>query len=208
MMRDEFDSSSDEEGSTSSSIPCDTFRIDWLTIPGVINKRPRLAISALPGCRFRAVWRNLEVDITTVQKAVITDVFVLLTNGELMKYRVPRLLSAYADAGICVHHWPFEDGTVPEVDDLMHMIYDLKMALQWESNVLIHCYGGLGRACFVAGCLMLDLNEKLSPEDVVETLRRLRGPGAIQTVKQYNFIMEYREKRDHYLKTSPRSLSR
>ena len=37
------------------------------------------------------------------------------------------------------------------------------------------------------------LDEDLTPEDVIIQMRELRGPRAVQSVKQYNFINEFRE---------------
>jgi len=104
------------------------------------------------------------------------------------------------------------DGHVPAMDDLLHMLQDITLISQTGSKVLIHCFGGLGRACLVAACLLLQLDNKLSPGEAIETIRELRGPGAVQTVKQYNFIHDFRQLRDEYLRLGKaehsRSLSR
>ena len=60
-------------------------------------------------------------------------------------------------------------------------------------RVLIHCYGGLGRAVLVAACLLQVIDEDLTPDDAISQMRELRGPRAVQSVKQYNFISEFRD---------------
>ncbi|XP_036055348.1 cyclin-dependent kinase inhibitor 3 isoform X3 [Onychomys torridus] len=69
------------------------------------------------------------------------------------------------------------------------------------------CYGGLGRSCLVAACLLLYLSDSVSPQQAIDSLRDLRGSGAIQTIKQYNYLHEFRDKLAAYL-SSRDSLSR
>lgn len=188
-------------------------QIDWLPLPSSESRSSTaIAISSLPGCRFRSTWRNLRDDLAQLREARIREVFVLCTPGELVKYRTPSLLASYEDAGISVHHWPIPDGMVPAVDDLLHLLQDMQLIFNTGSKVLIHCYGGLGRACLVATCLLLQLDDEMHPEQAIEKVRQLRGPGAIQTVKQYNFISDFRHLRDTYLQKDDvrfrRSLSR
>uniref|UniRef100_A0A803TPF7 protein-tyrosine-phosphatase n=1 Tax=Anolis carolinensis TaxID=28377 RepID=A0A803TPF7_ANOCA len=45
----------------------------------------------------------------------------------------------------------------------------------------------------VAACLLLQLFDSVSPQQALDSLRDLRGPGAIQTIKQYNYLHDFRE---------------
>ena len=58
--------------------------------------------------------------------------------------------------------------------------------------VLVHCYGGLGRTGVVAACLLLSVDESMSPAEAVNRLRDIRGPRAIQSAKQQDFVHQYR----------------
>ena len=65
-------------------------------------------------------------------------------------------------------------------------------------RILFHkiCFtfvGGLGRAVLVGSCLTLAIDVDATPTEVIAQMRALRGPRAVQSVKQYNFINEYRE---------------
>uniref|UniRef100_A0A3Q2EAV4 Tyrosine-protein phosphatase domain-containing protein n=1 Tax=Cyprinodon variegatus TaxID=28743 RepID=A0A3Q2EAV4_CYPVA len=64
----------------------------------------------------------------------------------------------------------------------------------------------------VAACLLLQLSSTLTANQAIEFLREHRGGSAIQTVKQYNFLHEFREKYAAYNETreapNGRSLSR
>uniref|UniRef100_T1JGM7 protein-tyrosine-phosphatase n=1 Tax=Strigamia maritima TaxID=126957 RepID=T1JGM7_STRMM len=209
MASSRFDSSSDEEA---ESPPTDTqpLRIDWVDL-SIIGYPNSVGISQMPGCKFKNNWRNLKNDLETMTNAGIQSVYVLLTTGELRKYRASQLLDEYNSSGINVHHYPFPDGTVPTVDIVVNFIYDLKEDLGNQRKTLIHCYGGLGRSCFLVACFMLEMDESLSPDRVIDIFRSIRGAGAIQTVKQYNFIQDFRKLREIYDQSPPdeaRSLSR
>lgn len=187
----EFDSSDEEVDPAQSDQP--PFRIDWLDLSIVGYPTLSLGISSLPGCKFKETWRNLDNDLDEVQSQGVQDVLVLCTPGELVHYRVPDLLEAYARRGLRVHHEPVLDGAVPDVAQYCALLDTMHGSLGAGRRVLIHCYGGLGRSCLLAACFLLRISESLSPEDAIAALRELRGRAAIQTVQQYNFLHDFRD---------------
>ena len=60
----------------------------------------------------------------------------------------------------------------------------------WPKPISIFL-GGLGRAVLVGACLTLAMDVDATPTEVISQMRALRGPRAVQSVKQYNFINEY-----------------
>ncbi|TRY56418.1 hypothetical protein DNTS_025697 [Danionella cerebrum] len=76
----------------------------------------------------------------------------------------------------------------------------------------VPCYGGMGRSGLIAACLLLQLSVAMTPSAALEIVRELRGGGAIQTVKQYNFLQEFREQFEAHQENkellSERSVSR
>ncbi|KFP88011.1 Cyclin-dependent kinase inhibitor 3, partial [Acanthisitta chloris] len=169
-----------------------------------------LGLCSLPGCRFKDVRRNLQKDVGELKNCGIQDVFVLCTRGELQKYRVPNLIDTYKQHGICVHHYPILDGNAPDIATCCKILEDLKSCLENKRKTAVHCYGGLGRSCVVAACLLLQLSDTLTPQQVINILRSVRGSGAIQTVRQYNYLHEFRENMSAHLAakdTALRSLS-
>ncbi|KAJ8289685.1 hypothetical protein GJAV_G00004140 [Gymnothorax javanicus] len=189
MKTTEFDSSDDEVGEEQLT----PLEISWLPL-SVVECSQFLGICALPGCRYKDVRRNLQRDVGELQVQGVQDVFVFCTRGELHKYRVPCLLEAYQQCGICVHHLPFPDGGVPELDQCCQILEELQWSIEDNRKTIIHCYGGLGRSALIAACLLQKLSITMTPDKTIEILRQLRGGGAIQTVKQYNFLHEFREK--------------
>ncbi|KAJ3613461.1 hypothetical protein NHX12_019710 [Muraenolepis orangiensis] len=160
----------------------------------IVESAQFLGICALPGCKFKENRRNLQRDVEELQNQGVQDVFVFCTRGELHKYRVPSLLDAYRRQGFRVHHLPFPDGGAPELEQCGQILEELRLSLEDNRRTVIHCYGGLGRSGLVASCLLLQLSVTMTANQAIEILRELRGGGAIQTVKQYNFLHEFREK--------------
>ncbi|XP_076787290.1 cyclin-dependent kinase inhibitor 3 isoform X2 [Arvicanthis niloticus] len=228
IQASEFDSS-DEEPVDDEQTP---IQISWLPLSRV-NCSQFLGVCALPGCKFKDVRRNIQKDTDyavskneaqagslgihprsdeesqlaeELKSYGIQDVFVFCTRGELSKYRVPNLLDLYQQYGIVTHHHPIPDGGTPDIGSCWEIMEELATCLKNNRKTLIHCYGGLGRSC-LAACLLLYLSDSISPQQAIDSLRDVRGSGAIQTIKQYNYLHEFRDKLAAYL-SSRDSLSR
>ncbi|XP_047720204.1 cyclin-dependent kinase inhibitor 3 isoform X5 [Prionailurus viverrinus] len=165
LQTSEFDSS-DEEPIEDQQTP---IQISWLPLSRV-NCSQFLGLCALP---------------EELKSYGIQDIFVFCTRGELSKYRVPNLLDLYHQYGIITHHHPIPDGGTPNIASCCEIMEELAICLKNNRKTLIHCYGGLGRSCLVAACLLLYLSDTVSPEQAIDSLRDLRGSGAIQTIKTY-----------------------
>ncbi|XP_028845622.1 cyclin-dependent kinase inhibitor 3 [Denticeps clupeoides] len=189
MRTSEFDSSDEEQEGAEQDSP---LQISWLSL-SVVECSQFLGICPLPGCKYKEVRRNLQTDVGELQNQGVEDIFVFCTRGELQRYRVPCLLEAYTQRGLTVHHLPFPDGGTPELPQCCQILEELQASLQASRRTVIHCYGGLGRSGLIAACLLLQLSVSMTPNKAIEILRELRGAGAIQTVKQYNFLHEFRE---------------
>ncbi|XP_069713024.1 cyclin-dependent kinase inhibitor 3 isoform X1 [Phaenicophaeus curvirostris] len=206
MQASDFDSSEEDVADEALS----PLSISWLPLSPVYSS-VFLGLCSLPGCRFKDVRRNLQKDIEELKTYGTQDIFVLCTRGELVKYRVPNLIDAYQQHGICVHHHPIPDGDAPDIDKCCRILEELRSCLERNRKTIIHCYGGFGRSCLVAACLLLQLLDALAPQQVIDSVRNLRGPGAIQTIKQYNFLHDFRENLAAHLATKDtelRSVSR
>ncbi|XP_051877651.1 cyclin-dependent kinase inhibitor 3 isoform X3 [Pristis pectinata] len=182
-------------------------QVSWLGL-AVVNCHQLLGICALPGCKFKDIRRNLQKDLEDLKSYNIQNVFVLCTKGEMVKYRVPSLLESYQQKGFTVYHYPFPDGSVPDIASCWKILEELRICLENGKKTLIQCYGGLGCSCLIAACLLLQLSDTMLPEEAIDLLRELRGAGAIQTVKQYNYLHDFRDNVATYLATKEDSACR
>ncbi|EEC08369.1 CDK2- associated dual specificity phosphatase, putative [Ixodes scapularis] len=198
--------SSDEEVSGDYLKPATPLKIDWLDL-SMFGYPDSVGLSGLPGCKFKDSWRDTAHDLEYLKLEDVSDVFVLCTRGELTLYRVPSLLTEYESHGITVHHHPFQDGTAPGIEQVLNILKEIGKVIEQGKRALVHCFGGLGRTGVVAACLLLNLDDGVTPEYVVRKVQELRGTRAIQTVKQYNFIHDFRSLRDMYLGDSDSKLA-
>ncbi|KAM9356379.1 cyclin-dependent kinase inhibitor 3 isoform 1-T3 [Pholidichthys leucotaenia] len=185
----EFDSSSEDEDAEVALTP---LNISWLPL-SIVECPQFLGICALPGCKFKDIRRCLQRDVEELQNQGVQDIFVFCTRGELSQYRVPSLLEVYQQQGFTVYHMPFPDGSAPDLQQCCQIISKLQASLENNRRTLIHCNGGLGRSALIAACLLLQLSLTMTPNKAIEILQQYRGGGAIQTVRQYNFVQEFRE---------------
>ncbi|XP_005094827.1 cyclin-dependent kinase inhibitor 3 [Aplysia californica] len=169
------------------------FQVDWLDLQ-VVGCDQKLGISPLPGCRYQDTWRSLVFDVECLKKEGIEDVFCLCTKRELYMCRATKLLDKYGEAGFTVHHFPIEDGGVPEVASMLDITEKLRLCLLGGKKTLLHCFGGLGRSCSVAACLIMVMDDSVGHEEAIKRVKDLRGKTAIQSVKQFNFVNEFEEK--------------
>ncbi|XP_053290164.1 cyclin-dependent kinase inhibitor 3 [Pleuronectes platessa] len=209
MRTSEFDSSSEDEEIGEEQLT--PFHVTWLPL-SMVESSQFLGICALPGCKYKENRRSLQRDVEELKNQGVQDVFVFCTRGELNKYRVPSLLDVYRQRGLTVHHTPFLDGDAPELQQCCQILAELQVGLESNRRTVIHCYGGLGRSGLIAACLLLQLSPTMTANKAIEILREHRGGGAIQTVKQYNFLHEFREKFTSYQESrevsTERSVSR
>ncbi|XP_069713025.1 cyclin-dependent kinase inhibitor 3 isoform X2 [Phaenicophaeus curvirostris] len=147
MQASDFDSSEEDVADEALS----PLSISWLPLSPVYSS-VFLGLCSLPGCRFKDVRRNLQKDIEELKTYGTQDIFVLCTRGELVKYRVPNLIDAYQQHGICVHHHPIPDGDAPDIDKCCRILEELRSCLERNRKTIIHCYGGFGRSCLASGC--------------------------------------------------------
>ncbi|NWU47631.1 CDKN3 inhibitor, partial [Dromas ardeola] len=200
-----FDSS-DEEAAEEDPRP---LPISWLSLSPVYSSK-FLGLCSLPGCRFKDVRRNLQKDIEELKNYGTQDIFVLCTRGELLKYRVPNLIDTYQQHGICVHHYPIPDGDAPDIARCCNILEELRSCLE-SNRKTIHIYMRMYLSLTVAACLLLQLSNTLAPQQAIDSVRNLRGSGAIQTIKQYNYLHDFRENLAAHLATKDpvlRSVSR
>ena len=51
---------------------------------------------------------------------------------------------------------------------LANLLTKIKKRLADGHRVLIHCFGGMGRAVLVGCCLLMDLDEDIEPAEVID----------------------------------------
>lgn len=147
----------------------------------------RVGLTVLPG---RQDWRrHLDEDLTALREQGIDAVVCLVPQDELERYGVPTLLERYRDTGFELLHVPLLDqkaaGTA-DIDDAAAWI-DARVAA--GRRVVLHCVGGLGRSGMLAACWLR--RRGLAADEALACVRTARGPRAIETEVQEQFVRNY-----------------
>lgn len=82
-----------------------------------------------------SIWGLLPPE--ELQNQGVQEVFVFCTRAELHWYRVPSLLDVYQQRGFSVHHMPFPDGDVPELEQCCRILEELQASLENNRRTLI-----------------------------------------------------------------------
>jgi len=174
------------------------YKVNWLDL-SCLGYSDKVAIGGLPGCRHRFVARDFQDDLNVIISNEIHYAIILCEDRELDRFGVPNILSAFDAVGIQTEHYPCEYGLSPTIESLLQIIRKIFGVLERGEKCAIISRDGLGRSCVVASALLLHTDDNLSFSDVYDTMKRLLGARAIPTVKQYNFIVDYRQLRDEYV---------
>lgn len=76
--------------------------------------------------------------------------------------------------------YPMEDSeSMPPEDDLLGIVDFVVREVRAGKNVLVHCGAGLNRSGLVGALAILALRPDLTNDEVLELLRRQRGPLAL-----------------------------
>lgn len=136
--------------------------------------------------------RNLDLDLDQLKSAYkITTLVTLIEDFEFKNMSITDLFPKCKERKIENIFFPIEDGNVPDSIEKFHeLIKTLLQKLKSGEVVIIHCMGGLGRTGTVAAGILIVLGEDVS--NAISCVRKVR-PGAIETVKQEEFLKEYEQ---------------
>ena len=113
---------------------------------------------------------------------------LVLRSSELHQ-GVPELFDAYGSHGIDCRRMPILDQAVSSVDEMTNSAKWLGGQLQAGESVMVHCVGGRGRAGLVTASYLKSTG--IDPEAAIKEVRRVRGPRALESAVQEEFVREF-----------------
>lgn len=147
-------------------------------------KHSFIALSPLPG---RV---DLDSDLAQITSNQITNVVTLVSDEELVKYKVPTLLSRYESLDLNVLHSPITDYGLPDVEQMKSILNWVQKKVKAKENILIHCVGGLGRSGTVMAVYAKVYLGKTGQE-AIDFVRSIRGNEAVETQEQQDFVKNW-----------------
>jgi protein-tyrosine phosphatase/nicotinamidase-related amidase len=147
----------------------------------------RLGVTLCPGRRDKG--RVLADDMAAMMRWGAAHFVTFVTDDELQWAGVADLAATVRAAGTAVLRLPIPDQKVPTLDEAAALVADVSAALRRGENVVMACMGGLGRSGMMAACVLVALGA--SPADAIAAVRDARGPRAIETAAQEQFVAAF-----------------
>jgi protein-tyrosine phosphatase/nicotinamidase-related amidase len=160
-------------------------RVDWIESEHI--GAGRLGVTLCPGRRDRG--RDLDSDLARLRAEGVTRLLCLLPDAELNWAGVPDLGPRTHAAGLTYRRLPVPDQGTPEVADALELVRWCREATERDETVVVTCMGGLGRSGTVAACFLVSTG--LSPDAAIAAVRGARGPRALETIAQENFVVTF-----------------
>ena len=160
-------------------------RVDW--VESELTGAGRLGITPCPGRRDRG--RDLDTDLAQLRSQGATRLLCLLTDSELRWAGVPDLGSRAQAASLTYHRVPVPDQDTPDAADAIELVQWCREATARGEAVVVTSMGGLGRSGTVAACCLVAAG--MSPEAAIAAVRTARGPRALETIAQENFVVTF-----------------
>jgi len=183
------------------------YAIKWVDL-SYLGYPDSIGIGSLPGCTFRFINRNLQADADVLLSNGIQQAIILMDDIELRRFGGSQLISVLRSKDIYCRQYPCEIGHFPSIEDVMDIISDVFRNIERGNKTIIISRDGFGRSCAMAGAILLHTNDNLLYDQAYDTLKKAVGPRALQTVKQYNFLVDFRQLRDNYDDTKESEYSR
>lgn len=141
--------------------------------------------SEMPFSRYDPAGSLLEDYLT----AGISLVVILAEEQEILRATGIDLKNTYRNHGIKVLHFPVPDYETPDAKALDQILKQMVELAGSGRNLVMHCHAGIGRTGLMAACLAKRVMD-LPGENAIQWVRAVI-PGAIESLAQINFVLNY-----------------
>lgn len=157
-------------------------RVDWISheliSPGA------LGLTILPGRKDYS--RSIDDDLNQLRIAEIDIIIPLITDDEFQHFGVDDLIEEYSENGFEVKRLPIMDQLVSSEQEMRNLITFIDEQIIAGKKIMVHCVGGLGRSGMAAASYLK--YKGLSAEKAIEVIRDARGPRAVESKIQEEFV--------------------
>ena len=167
-------------------------KYDYVEPKGVNGK---ILITSFPGLDENGIFKeiNFQTQLNILQKNNCSSITSFEEDKEFEKLcNKKQFIENIYKHNIKWHHLPISDLSSPD-SEFKYKWQTKKILLKKEliagRNILLHCWGGKGRAGTVAAILLIEFGE-----DNNEAIKivRMRRKGAIESKSQEEFVLNYR----------------
>ena len=160
--------------------------IDWINY----KAEGKIGLTGYPGKKMFSDPDSLENDLIFIKKSAAL-LLTLMEKKELEYLNIHTIGKKAADNRLEWIHEPIENYSVPDkvfMDRWPEYSSYFRNLLKDGENIVIHCWGGLGRTGTVTAMLLTDMG--MNPAEAVKLVRQKR-PGTIETEEQEAFCLSY-----------------
>ena len=165
---------------------------DYVEPKGVNGK---ILITSFPGLDENGIFQELtfQTQLNILQKNNCSSITSFVGNKEFNKLcNKKQFIENIYKHNIKWYHLPISDLSAPDSEfkyqwQIKKVL--LKKELIADKNIVLHCWGGKGRAGTIAAILLIEFGEnKIEAINIVRAKRK----GAIESKEQEDFILSYR----------------
>lgn len=161
--------------------------ISWIpttTLPTSGN----LGLCCSPG----SLSHNRDEDLKELKKQNVDHIFCLQEPEEMLKMvpqeTIDERREAVLDAQMGFTHEPIIDCSAPSLEQAQKIVSLVKDELESGNNVVLHCWGGRGRAGTIAACTLVAYG--IPSREAITAVRTVR-PGAIEVDEQVALVNSF-----------------
>ena len=167
-------------------------KYDYVEPKGVNGK---ILITSFPGLDENDIFQkvNFQTQLKVLQKNNCSSITSFVEDKEFDKLcNKKQFIENIYKHNIKWYHLPISDLSSPD-SEFKNQWQTKKVLLKNEliagKNILLHCWGGKGRAGTVAAILLIEFGEN---NNKAIKIVRMRRKGAIESKNQEEFILNYR----------------
>ena len=155
----------------------------------------RILITSFPGLDEKGIFQelNFQTQLNILKKNNCSSITSFVEDKEFDKLcNKKQFIENVYKQNIKWYHLPIADLSAPD-SEFKYQWQTKKVLLKKElitgKNILLHCWGGKGRAGTVAAILLIEFGE--NKNEAINIVRAKRK-GAIESKAQEDFILSYR----------------
>jgi protein tyrosine phosphatase len=148
--------------------------------------------------KYYPYWAGEENQEKRFGKMVVqTTLIEKYTNINLIRVTITNLNTNHIHHAKIIHYLAWPDKSVVSIDELHNLVSIIQLNTNGETQLLIHCSGGIGRAGTLS-CSLIVSNLTKKELDLIRTdelvlLMKILRPGTIQNKLQYQLLIDYVE---------------
>ncbi len=153
-----------------------------------LKTKGKLGLCCSPGSKSN----QRDKDLDELKNSGVTHIFSVQEAEEIKKMipveTMEERQKAILKVGMKFTHEPITDCSAPTLGHARKIVTQILSELDNGENIVIHCWGGRGRAGTVASCTLVAHGYDF--DDAITLIREIR-PGAVEVTEQVDLVSKF-----------------